>query len=130
MDAVCTQVCPITAEYLNMTAQFLGPQASQVNWVAISVNPSNTPAQVDAFLTKNKVTIPLHFLLGTQTQLAPLWSAYHQEVILSQQTGSQDTGHTANTYILDAHGHEQEVLDQTYDPKALAADLRVLLQQP
>lgn len=124
IDAVCTTECPITAQYLDWTAQFLGPHASQVTWLAMTVNPTNTPADARNFMTKNSVKVPLHLLLGTQAQLVPLWHAYY---IYVQPTPSGDVEHTIVTYLIDSQGHEAEVLDQTYDPKQASADINALL---
>ena len=128
LDAVCTQACPLTVTYLNQVAQELGPQqTAQVVWVAISVNPSNTPAQASAFLAKYHAVPTVRFLLGTQSQLQPLWSAFHQYVQLANQPGQQDTVHSVNTFLVDAQGREREVLDQSYDPHAFAGDIAHLL---
>lgn len=124
LDATCTTECPITAQYLDQTAQFLGPRSKDVTWLALSVNPANTPADANTFIAKNKVVVPLHILLGTQAQLAPLWKAYSIAVAPSP---SGDTQHTIATYLIDRWGHEREVLDQVYDAKLAAQDLRVLL---
>lgn len=128
LDAVCTQACPLTVTYLNQVAQTLGPQqTSQVMWIAISVNPSNTPAQASAFLAKYHAVPTVHFLLGTPSQLQPLWSAFHQYVQLASQPGQQDTVHSVNTFLVDTQGREREVLDQSYDPRAFAGDIARLL---
>lgn len=126
IDATCTQECPITAQYLDWTARFVGPRASAVVWLAVTVNPSNTPAQAEAFINKNHVVVPLHLLLGTQAQLAPVWRAYGVQVIPPPQPGG-DIAHTIVTYLIDRDGAEREVLDQVYDPKLAAQDLRALL---
>ena len=125
IDATCTTECPVTAQYLDSTAQYLGTKATKDTvWLALTVNPDNTVANADGFIKKNNVTVPLHFLLGTHAQLAPLWSAYH---IYVQPSPSGDVQHTIVTYLIDKHGHEQEVLDQSYDPKAAAKDIQALL---
>lgn len=125
IDATCTTECPVTAQYLDWTAQFLGTKATAGTvWLAVTVNPENTAADAQGFITKNKVTAPLHLLLGTHDQLAPLWSAYH---IYVQPTPSGDVEHTIVTYVIDKQGREQEVLDQSYDPKAAAKDVQALL---
>jgi protein SCO1/2 len=126
LDATCTTECPITAQYLDWTAQYLGKPASSVTWLAITVNPTNTPADVATFMSKNKVQVPLHVLLGTQAQLAPLWKAYYLEVIPAATPGG-DVTHTIATYLIDSQGRERELLDQAYDPKAAAHDLSLLL---
>lgn len=125
VDATCKTECPVTAQYLDWTAQYLGAKSTgDVVWLAMTVNPDNTVADANGFMKKNNVSVPLHFLLGTHAQLAPLWSAYH---IYVQPTPSGDVEHTIVTYLLDKQGHEQEVLDQSYDPKAAAKDMQALL---
>lgn len=124
LDATCTQQCPIMVQYLNQTTQFLTPQqASQVAWVAISVNPNNTPAQATAFLAKNKAAMRMRFLLGSQAQLQPLWKGYY----IDAQPGLNDVTHTSGAYLIDKQGHELEWLDAGFDPKGLATDLQKVL---
>ena len=128
LDATCTTECPITAQYLDWTAQRLGTRADQVIWLAMTVNPTNVPADVTTFMTKNKVQVRLHVLLGTQAELAPLWKAYYIEVVPPATPGG-DVEHTVVTYLIDSQGRERELLSQGYDPKAAAADLSVLLAE-
>ena len=124
LDATCTTECPITAQYLDWTAQFLKQDAENVGWLAMSVNPSNTADQADEFLTKNAVKVPLHILLGGSSTLAPLWKAYH---IVVQPGANGDVEHTLGLYVIDAQGHEREWVDGGYNPKALAADIEALI---
>jgi cytochrome oxidase Cu insertion factor (SCO1/SenC/PrrC family) len=124
LDATCTPACPHPTDDLDRTAQFLGAQAKEVAWLALSVDPATTPADASAFLASNKVVVPLHILLGTEAQLAPLWQAYSIAVAPSPE---QATQHTIVTYLVDRRGREREVLDEAYDARLAAQDLRVLL---
>lgn len=126
IDATCTTQCPITAQYLDTTAKALGPQYKQVTWLAVSVNPANTPAQSQEFLAKNKVVVPLHVLLGSTAQLKPIWQEYHIAVLPPSTTGG-DVQHTVVTYLIDGAGHERELLDQTFNAQQAGHDLSVLL---
>ena len=125
MDATCTEQCPLMVQYLNWAAQqFLSPQqVAQVEWLAISVNPNNTPADVSAFMAKNKPVMPLRFLLGTQRQLQPLWKAYY----IAAQPGQSNVVHTSGLYVIDQQGRERIWMDVGFNPKALAGDLKTLL---
>lgn len=125
MDATCTEQCPIMIQYLNWAAQqFMTPQqVAQVEWVAISVNPNNTPAEVATFLAKHKPIMPIRFLLGTQAQIQPLWTAYY----IAAQPGQSDVVHTSGLYIIDQQGRERVWMDAGFNPQALAGDLKVLL---
>ena len=125
MDSYCTTQCPITAQYINYAVQLLGSEGTaKVDWVAISLNPwQDTPTSVQAFLTKNHLSIPIHWLMGTQAQLTPIWNAYHMQVIYS----TSDIEHTVGTYLIDGQGREQVFFDEGFDPKQMADDLRILL---
>ncbi len=126
MDMTCTQECPIQAQLLNQTALFMGAQkARQVNWIVVSVNPSNTPSDAAAFMQKNKVSIPVKVLLGTQTQLKPVWDAYHIYV----QPTAGDVNHTVALFLIDKSGQQRMVFIDGFDPKALSQDLTALLAQ-
>ena len=124
MDMTCTQECPIQAQLLNQTATFMGAQkASQVNWVVVSVNPANTPADANDFMQKNKVSIPVKVLMGTQAQLKPVWDAYHIYV----QPTPTDVNHTVALFLIDQSGQQRMVFVDGFDPKALSQDLSALL---
>jgi protein SCO1/2 len=126
LDMTCTQECPLQAQAMNQVATFLGPQkASQVNWVVVSVNPTNTPADANSFLQKNKVIIPIKVLLGTKAQLKPIWDAYHVYVGDPDPTG--DIPHAINYFLIDQSGQQRMVFVDAVDPKALSDDLSALL---
>jgi cytochrome oxidase Cu insertion factor (SCO1/SenC/PrrC family) len=124
MDMTCTEECPIIAQELQLTANFIGQEkAARVEWVVISVNPNNTPAQAAAFLKKQNVTIPVKVLLGTQSELSPAWAKFGIFV----QPSQTDVVHTAATFLIDQSGNERMVFLDSVDSKALAADLSTLL---
>ncbi len=124
LDSVCTSECPITAQSLNTTAQLLGTKTNDVVWIALSVDPwSDTPATAQAFMTTNDVKVPLHFLLGTEAQLRPVWNAYHLSVIHT----SGDITHTIGLYVIDQQGRERVWFDVGWDPMMLSNDLKALL---
>lgn len=126
MDMTCTQACPIYAQLLNQTAQFMGTaNAQKVSWIVVSVNPNNTPADTAAFMRKNNVTIPVKVLLGSKTELAPVWQAY--KVHPATVAGSTDVQHEDYLYIIDSSGHERMVFPQGWDPMTLSQDLMSLL---
>jgi protein SCO1/2 len=56
----------------------VGPRASQVVVYGVSVDPvGDTPQRARAFLKKYGVYGgPVHFLVGSRAQLAPVWRAY------------------------------------------------------
>jgi cytochrome oxidase Cu insertion factor (SCO1/SenC/PrrC family) len=126
-DSVCPHTdCSLMAAYINATAQDLGAaQTKQVGWVALSLDPwHDTTATARSFLSTRNVTIPIHFVLGSLAQMAPLWSAYHIQSIL------QPNGvviHTTGLYVIDQHGRERVFMPEGFNPQTLANDLHMLL---
>lgn len=129
-DSLCPHAdCSLMAQYLNATASDLGPQkTSQLDWVALTVNPwHDTPASATAFLTSRQVNWPVHYMLGTPSQMQPIWNAYHMQAI------EQPNGiviHTTGVYVIDGQGRERLYMDEGFDPRVLSAYLQSLLKQP
>jgi cytochrome oxidase Cu insertion factor (SCO1/SenC/PrrC family) len=126
MDMTCTEECPIIAQELQLTANFLGPQkAAQVEWIVVSVNPSNTPADAADFFSKQHITLPVKVLLGTNAELSPVWKEFGIYV----QPSPTDVTHTAATFLVDRRGAERMVFIDSVDSKALATDLSAVLAE-
>ena len=126
-DSYCPhQECPLTAKGLQTAYKNLGKQADQVRWVAVSVNKADNPASVAAFLQHNGVTFHLHYLLGTEDQLSPIWKDYH---IASTTLQDGVVVHSQYVYIIDRQGRERVVLDAGpgIDPHQITNDLQYLL---
>jgi protein SCO1 len=126
----CPTVCPLTAEKLHAAAAALSGQAAQVDWLAVSMDPvGDTPQAARDFVAAHHLTGTLRYLLGTQTQLAPLWSAYHIAVAATgdAMAASGPITHTVGVYLLDKHGAEREFYDDSFTAEDVASDLRLLL---
>lgn len=126
-DSLCPHTdCSLMAQYINFSAQDMGADAGKVNWVALSLNPwHDTPQSVDAFLSAQKMQPHLTYLLGSASQLQPLWDAFHMQSIL-QANGV--VIHTTGVYLLDTNAHEQVYMDEGFDPRVLSADASLLLR--
>lgn len=126
----CPDQCPLTAEKLHATAQSLGGRAADVRWLVVSIDPAgDTPADASQFVAAHHLAGQAHYLLGTQSQLQPIWEAYHIAVQPGHDAQAQvrSVTHSLGLYVIDAQGHERVYMDQTFDPGDLASDLRVLL---
>lgn len=125
IDSHCPHAeCPLTAQSLKLAAHNLGARINQAKWVAISVNPTDTPQSAAAFLTGNGVTFPIHYLLGTHDQLAPVWSAYH----MASYTNKEGVViHSTGVYLIDRQGRERIFLGEGFDPQVLSNDVTLLL---
>lgn len=123
IDATSTDQDPLTVQYLDSVAHYLGTQSSHVAWVALSVNANNTSAQASTFLKSNQVQVPLHVLLGTQQQLSPVLRGYH----IAVDPGKTNVQHTVGVYLIDGKGHEIEWLAGGFNPQQFAADVQSVL---
>ena len=121
----CPDVCPLIAEQLHRVMLDLGKDAQRVGVLAISVEPArDTIAAALAFSQAHHMTTYWHFLVGTQAQLAPVWTAY---AIGAQQVTTTVSMHTTALYVVDKQGRERTLLDQTFIPAQLTGILRILL---
>ncbi len=125
-DSVCPHTdCSLMAQYINFTAQDLGAEANQVNWVALSLNPwHDTQQSVDAFISNQKLSPHLTYLMGSEAQLQPLWDEFHMQSI-EQANGI--VIHTTGVYLLDSQTHELVFLDEGFDPHVLSNDVLLAL---
>ena len=124
LDAACTGACDVGVECMDETSQELASGASRVVWLGVSLNSSNTAADAKRFLEQHHVTVPLHILLGSTQQLSAVWQAYAAPAPLAAHASSSPSPDLS--YIIDATGHERELLHPTYDPKAAARDILAL----
>ncbi len=128
LDTYCPHTeCSLMADYLNISAQQLGAQVNDVTWVALSMNPADSPDSVQQFLQSHHMTLKLRYLLGTHDQLAPLWDAFHMRSI-TQSDGV--VVHSTGVYLLDQQGRERAFLLPNFNPATLNADVRYLLSHP
>lgn len=125
--ARCPDVCPLTAETLRATQTQLGVDASQVIMLAISVDPKgDTQAAVQNFSTQHKLTKNWHYLIGTQSELSPVWNSYS---VYAQPENGATSMHTSAAYIIDKTGRERVLFSDQFTTAQLVDDLKVLLAE-
>jgi protein SCO1/2 len=93
--------------------------------LAFSVDPAHdTPASVHRFLRKEQITMPVRWLLGKTSQLAPIWKGY---AITPQRA---DEEHMARIVLIDKRGYQRVgyPFDQT-TPARIAHDMRLLARE-
>jgi protein SCO1 len=128
--ANCPDVCPLIGAQLRDTLQRLGADARRVGVVAVSVDPrGDTPAAVLAWLRREREPAQFHYLLGSESQLAPVWRAWYAA---PQIRGDPESAHTAIVWLVDARGRlaAKVPAGQPFDTAGLAHDVRALLAAP
>ena len=115
----CQDTCPITAQTSRGALDDLG---HDVPALAISVDPPNdTPASARKFLAEQRASGRIRFVLGSRTELRPIWKGYG----VTPQRITQE--HLAHITLVDARGFQRvgyPISEAT--PERLAHDLRLL----
>jgi protein SCO1 len=126
----CPDACPTTMAELSGVLKTLGPDASRVQVVFITVDPSRDTAA----LLKNYVTnFRPDFLAlrgdAAQTQKVIKDFKVVVEKVPGKTADSYTIDHTAGTYIFDPHGRIRLFASQSLDPALLTADIQALLAE-
>jgi protein SCO1/2 len=138
MYATCQDTCPVTAQQVRIALDRLGKVADQVPTLAVSVDPppagGDTALNAKRFLNKQSLTGRMRFLLGTQTQLKPVWDAYgiqpqgHGKRPVSVDPRSFD--HSAKVALIDPRGRLRVGIPVgELSPEGLAHDIERLLAE-
>lgn len=123
----CPDVCPLTAEKLHAVQLQLGKDASRVTMLAVSVDPKgDTQGAAQNFSRQHKLTDNWHYLIGTQSELSPVWNAYS---IYAQPATGKTSMHTSAVYIIDKMGRERVLFVDDFTAAQLQNDLKILLAE-
>jgi protein SCO1/2 len=127
----CPDTCPLIVSKLHQTLLELGSKASDVQIVAVSVDPvGDTPKTVKAFLTEHQMLGRMDYLIGSRKQLAPIWKAYDVSVGGTPESredpAHRTVSHTAVIYGITGSGKELTLYDQLFKPSEAAHDVPLL----
>ena len=127
--ADCPTVCPLIASNLRVALNMLGRRASQVQVIAVSVDPrGDTPANVARFVSEHGMVGRMQYLIGSAAELAPTWAAWH--VGSSREVGQPDlVAHSALVYGISAGGRLTTIYPATFEPSEIAHDVPRLAAQ-
>jgi protein SCO1 len=115
----CDDTCPAQAQTVRGALDQLG---EDVPALAVAVDPPrDTPESARAFLAEQRATGRLDFVLGSRSELRPLWNGF----FIAPQTVTQE--HQARFTLVDKRGF-QRVGYPGFEatPERLAHDLRIL----
>lgn len=121
LDSHCRQECPIEGRLLARTQQALG-RVTGSELLVVSVDPwADTARSARAFAAKSRWR-NWRWLLGTQSQLRPVWRRYAVGVLKTPK----DIVHTAVVYVIDGSGFMRGAYLVPFSPQDVAADMRSL----
>ena len=126
----CPDACPTTMAELAGILKTMGPDASRVQVVFITVDPSRDSAA----LLKNYVTnFSPDFLAlrGDEAQTQAVIKNFKLvvEKVPGKTADSYTIDHTAGTYLFDPMGRIRLFASQSLDPTMLTADIQALLAE-
>ena len=131
LDSQCTDACPILASTIARAIDRLtSEERAEVHAVAVTVDPvEDTAASVRRFLRAQRAEGRLDYLLGSEAELRPLWSAL--KILASLDTG-RDSLHSAPLRIYSRESVWVATLHAGADLSIenLLHDVRVALRSP
>ena len=123
----CPDECPLTAERLHAAMLALGPDASKIGVLAVSTDPvGDTKSAAQNFTQAHNMQNYWHYLIGSRSQLSPVWKNYNIYV----QNQQALTDHTLAIYIIDKQGNERAFFGGTdFTPDQVKQDMQMLLKE-
>ncbi len=121
LDPVCVTDCPLIAQEFRQAGQLLGAKTSQVELVAVDVNPLyNELAYTRQFDQQEGLAgLPdWHYLTSSPARLREVYKAYGQPA-QTLPAGAM-LGHTDVAFVIDTHGEIREELDMDPGPGTAA----------
>jgi protein SCO1/2 len=127
--ANCPDICPLIASNLRVALNMLGKRDSEVQVIAVSVDPrGDTAANVARFVSDHEMTGRMQYLIGSASELAPTWAAWN--VGSEREVGQpQLISHSALVYGISASGTLTTIYPATFEPSEIAHDVPKLAAQ-
>lgn len=142
LDDTCTSDCPLIAQEFRLAGQLLGPDAAQVELVAINYNPLYTDLSYIRTFDRQEglAKVPnWRFLTGNRGQLEQVWQRFGVPPAQVLPAGSM-IGHGDYAFVIDQNGRVRNELGFDTGPatqatkSSFAAELtdaaRQLLERP
>lgn len=122
----CPDVCPLMVSNLHNAMLQMGPaKAKQMQIVAVSVDPKgDTPKTVKQFLAAHDMTGRMQYLIGSKSELAPVWKKYGVQVEATPD--QREVGHSAFVYGITGSGKELALYPANFKPQWIVHDVPLL----
>lgn len=119
----CPDVCPLITSNLRVAMNRLGSRASEVQIIAVSVDPrGDTPSAVAGFLQAHEMVGRMQYLIGSPSELARTWAAW--SVGSKREVGQPDlVEHSALIYGISASGRMTTIYPSAFEPADIVHDV-------
>jgi len=127
----CPDICPLIVGNLHTAQSELGPEAKNLQIIAVSVDPKgDTPATVKAFLNAHRMTGRMEYLIGSRPQLEKVWSDWD---IISRSSHTKKNPdaveHSALIYGISGKGKITTLYPANFKPAQILHDVPILASQ-
>lgn len=121
----CPDICPTIVSNLRAAQNELGPQAEDMQVIAVSVDPKgDTPQTVKKFLADHLMTGRMEYLIGSRQKLENVWSAWN---IVSKNSPSRKdpdaVEHSALVYGISGSGKITTLYPSNFKPQQIVNDV-------
>lgn len=127
----CPDICPLIVGNLHTARAELGPKASDLQIIAVSVDPrGDTPKTVKAFLAEHQMTGRMEYLIGSRAQLERTWRDWNIVAKSSPSQGNPDAvEHSALIYGINGSGRMTTLYPSNFKPQQIVHDVPILASQ-
>jgi protein SCO1/2 len=125
----CRDVCPLIGSEVGDALRRLGPRATQVAALGVSVDPRrDTPARARRWAAERHLPAQFRYLLGSPAQLAPVWRAWY---VTGPGRPLDPATHDASVWLVDGRGRLRGRWSggEPIAPQDMAHDLAALLDE-
>ena len=127
----CPDICPLIVGNLHTAQSQLGPEAKNLQIIAVSVDPKgDTPTTVKAFLKAHRMTGRMEYLIGSRPQLEKVWSDWD---IVSRASPSKKipdaVEHSALIYGIGGNGKITTLYPANFKPAQIVHDVPILASE-
>ena len=121
----CPDVCPLIVSNLRAAQQQLGPEAKDMQVIAVSVDPNgDTPKTVKAFLADHQMTGRMEYLIGSRPKLEQVWQDWN--IVSKNDPSRKDPDaveHSALVYGISGSGKITTLYPANFKPDQIAHDV-------
>ncbi len=122
----CPDVCPLITSNLRVAQSLLGPSASKVQIIAVSVDPrGDNRKTVTAFLAHHEMTGRMQYLVGSAHELGAVWKAWG----VGSERDAKNPGlveHSGLVYGITGSGKRLTIYAANFKPSEIAHDVPLL----
>jgi protein SCO1/2 len=125
----CPDVCPLIVSHLKTAQAELGPEAENLQILAVSTDPKgDTPKTVPAFLADHGMTGKMQYLIGSRPELEKVWKDWNI-VAKPDKADPELVEHSALIYGIGADGKLRTLYPANFKPAQVVHDVPLLAQR-